>query len=118
MVEFFHHLFPPDFDWMFLNYSQVIYGILFAIIFIETGLVIMPFLPGDSLLFLAGLFARKGNLDMSLLLPLLIAAAILGDNANYWIGRKIGLKIFNLKISGRSLVKGEYLDKTHLFFEK
>jgi membrane-associated protein len=118
MVEFFHHLFPPDFDWLFLHYSNVIYSILFAIIFIETGLVIMPFLPGDSLLFLAGLFARKGNLDMSILLPLLIAAAVLGDNVNYWVGRKIGLKVFHLKLRGRSLVKAEYLDKTHEFFEK
>jgi membrane-associated protein len=118
MIEFFHHLFPPDFDWLFQNYSNVIYSILFAIIFIETGLVVMPFLPGDSLLFLAGLFARKGNLDMMILVPLLIAAAVLGDNVNYWIGRKIGLKIFNLKLKGRTLVKAEYLDKTHVFFEK
>jgi membrane-associated protein len=78
----------------------------------------MPFLPGDSLLFLAGLFARKGNLDIAFLLILLFIAAVLGDNTNYWIGRKVGLKIFGLKIKNKYLVKKEYLDKTHIFFEK
>ncbi len=118
MLELFHHLLPPDFDWLFLHYSDTIYIILFAVIFIETGLVIMPFLPGDSLLFLAGLSARAGYLDMTFLILLLLTAAILGDNFNYWIGRKIGLKMFNLKIGARVLVKQEYLDKTHAFFEK
>jgi len=118
MLEIFHHLLPPDFDWLFLNYSDAIYIILFAVIFIETGLVIMPFLPGDSLLFLAGLSARAGYLNMSFLILLLFLAAVLGDNLNYWMGRKIGLKMFNLKLGGKVLVKKEYLDKTHLFFEK
>lgn len=118
MLEIFHHLLPPDFDWLFLNYSDAIYIILFSVIFIETGLVIMPFLPGDSLLFLAGLSARAGYLNISFLILLLFFAAVLGDNLNYWIGRKIGLKMFNLKLGGRLLVKKEYLDKTHIFFEK
>jgi membrane-associated protein len=118
MVEFFHHLFPPDMTWLCTQYADVIYGLLFAIIFVETGLVAMPFLPGDSLLFLAGLTARKGDLDMSVILPLLIAAAILGDNTNYWIGRKIGLRIFHLKWKGKPVVKEEYLEKTHVFYEK
>jgi membrane-associated protein len=118
MLEIFHHLLPPDFDWLFLNYSDAIYIILFAVIFIETGFVIMPFLPGDSLLFLAGLSARAGYLNISFLILLLFFAAVLGDNLNYWMGRKIGLKIFNLKLGGRLLVKKEYLDKTHVFFEK
>ena len=78
----------------------------------------MPFLPGDSLLFTAGLFARAGNLNMAYLLILLFIAAVLGDNCNYWIGRKIGLKVFTLKLKGRPLVKKEYLDKTHSFYEK
>lgn len=119
MLELFHHLFPrPDFTWLFTNYGTSIYIILFAVIFIETGLVAMPFLPGDSLLFMAGLFARSGHLNLSYLLIFLFIAAVLGDNCNYWIGRKIGLKVFNLKIKGRALVKHEYLEKTHVFFEK
>ena len=118
MVELFKHIFHLDFDWLFANYGTVIYTVLFLVIFIETGLVAMPFLPGDSLLFTAGLFARSGHLNLSYLLILLFIAAVLGDNCNYWIGRKIGLKIFTLKIKGKNLVKEEYLTKTHLFFEK
>ncbi len=118
MVELFKHILHLDFDWLFANYGTAIYVVLFLVIFIETGLVAMPFLPGDSLLFTAGLFARAGLLNMSYLLILLFIAAVLGDNCNYWVGRKIGLKIFNLKIKGRALVKKEYLDKTHLFYEK
>jgi membrane-associated protein len=78
----------------------------------------MPFLPGDSLLFTAGLFAASGELDITTLLTLLTIAAVLGDNSNYWIGRKIGLRIFNLKIKGRQLVNEKYLQKTEAFFEK
>ncbi len=118
MVELFKHILHLDFDWLFANYGTAIYVVLFLVIFIETGLVAMPFLPGDSLLFTAGLFARAGLLDMSYLLILLFIAAVLGDNCNYWVGRKIGLKIFNIKLKGRPLVKKEYLDKTHVFYEK
>jgi membrane-associated protein len=118
MVELFEHILHLDFDWLFANYGTVIYTVLFLIIFIETGLVIWPFLPGDSLLFTAGLFARTGHLNLSYLLILLFIAAVLGDNCNYWIGRKIGLKIFTIKLKGRPLIKREYLDKTHEFFEK
>ncbi|MGZ3903099.1 MAG: VTT domain-containing protein [Bacteroidia bacterium] len=118
MIELFKHILHLDFDWLFANYSTAIYGILFLVIFIETGLVAMPFLPGDSLLFTAGLFARAGNLNMAYLLILLFIAAVLGDNCNYWIGRRIGLKVFYIKIKGRPVVKQEYLDKTHSFFEK
>ncbi|MEO6304524.1 MAG: VTT domain-containing protein [Bacteroidia bacterium] len=118
MIELFKHILHLDFDWLFANYGTAIYTVLFLVIFIETGLVVMPFLPGDSLLFTAGLFARSGHLNLSYLLILLFIAAVLGDNCNYWIGRKIGLKIFTLKIKGKALVKQEYLDKTHSFFEK
>lgn len=118
MVELFKHILHLDFDWLFANYGTAIYTVLFLVIFIETGLVAMPFLPGDSLLFTAGLFARTGHLNMSYLLILLFIAAVLGDNTNYWIGRKIGLKVFNLRFKGKPLVKKEYLDKTHEFFEK
>lgn len=118
MVELFKHLMPLDFAWVMANYGTFIYSILFIVIFIETGLVAMPFLPGDSLLFMAGLFARSGELNLSYLFILLFIAAVLGDNCNYWIGRKIGLKVFTFKFRGKNLVKKEYLDKTHLFFEK
>jgi membrane-associated protein len=117
-MELFTHILHLDFDWLFQNYGTSIYVILFLVIFIETGLVAMPFLPGDSLLFTAGLFARSGYLDMTYLLVLLFAAAVLGDNSNYWIGRKIGLKVFGLNFRGKPIVKKEYLDKTHAFYEK
>ena len=118
MIELFKHILHLDFDWLFANYGTAIYTVLFLVIFIETGLVAMPFLPGDSLLFTAGLFARSGHLNLSYLLILLFIAAVLGDNCNYWVGKKIGLKIFSLKIKGKLIVKKEYLDKTHVFFEK
>jgi membrane-associated protein len=88
------------------------------VIFIETGLVAMPFLPGDSLLFTAGLFAASGDLNLSALLILLFIAAVLGDNCNYWIGRKVGLRVFTIKFKGRQLVNEKYLVQTEAFFEK
>lgn len=118
MIELFKHILHLDFDWLFANYGTAVYVILFLVIFIETGLVAMPFLPGDSLLFTAGLFARTGHLNMSYLFILLFIAAVLGDNCNYWVGRKIGLKVFHLKFKGRPIVKQSHLDKTHEFFEK
>lgn len=118
MVELFKHILHLDFEWLFQNYDTLVYVILFLVIFIETGLVAMPFLPGDSLLFTAGLFARTGYLNMAFLFILLFIAAVLGDNCNYWIGRKIGLKVFHLKLKGKPIVKEEYLTKTHEFFEK
>jgi len=92
------------------------YLILFLIIFCETGLVVTPLLPGDSLLFAAGTFAAKGDLNVMWLFILLSIAAILGDTANYWIGDYIGPKIFH-KENVRFLNK-EYLDRTHQFYEK
>lgn len=118
MIELFKHILHLDFDWLFANYGTAIYVVLFLVIFIETGLVAMPFLPGDSLLFTAGLFARTGHLNLSYLFILLFIAAVLGDNCNYWIGRTIGLKVFHIKIKGKPIVKQEYLDKTHEFYEK
>ncbi len=118
MIELFQHILHLDFDWLFANYGGAIYTVLFVVIFVETGLVAMPFLPGDSLLFTAGLFARTGHLDLATLLGLLFVAAVLGDNCNYWIGRKIGIKVFDIKFRGKPLVKREYLEKTHSFFEK
>jgi membrane-associated protein len=118
MLELFKHILHLDFEWLFSTYGTAVYFILFLVIFIETGLVLMPFLPGDSLLFTAGLFAHLGYLNISYLIILLFIAAVLGDNINYWIGRQIGLKVLKLKFKGKNLVKQEYLDKTHLFFEK
>lgn len=118
MVELFKHILELDFDWLFFNYGTAIYLILFLVIFIETGLVVMPFLPGDSLLFTAGLFAKTGHLDLTTLLILLYIAAVVGDNCNYWIGRKLGLSVLSWKFKNRNLVKKEYLDQTELFFKK
>ena len=100
MIELFKHILHLDFEWLFTNYGTLVYLILFLVIFIETGLVIMPFLPGDSLLFTAGLFARLGYLNIAYLFFLLFIAAVIGDNTNYWVGRKIGLKVLQMKFRG------------------
>jgi len=118
MIEIIQHLFALDIKWFVQEFGTAVYIVLFLVIFIETGLVAFPFLPGDSLLFTAGLFCKSGQLDLMLLLPLLFIAAILGDNINYWVGRKIGLNVFSFSFRGKPLVKKEYLDKTTLFFEK
>jgi membrane-associated protein len=92
------------------------YLILFAIIFAETGFVITPFLPGDSLLFAVGAFSAAGSLKVSWIFFLLSAAAIIGDSVNYAIGKIFGEKL--VKIANSRILKKEYLDKTHRFFEK
>lgn len=98
------------------NYGTFTYAFLFFIIFMETGFVVTPFLPGDSLLFAAGAIASTGALDLLLLLILLSAAAILGDTVNYWAGRKVGPAIFR-KETGIFLNK-KHLERTHRFYEK
>ncbi len=90
------------------------YVLLALIIFLETGVVITPFLPGDSLLFAAGTFAGIGALSIWVLLPLLMIVAILGDTVNYWIGRKYGLKVYQ-RFQGR-ILKPEYLERTQKFY--
>ena len=97
------------------NYGLWTYLILFVIIFMETGFVVTPFLPGDSLLFAAGAFAGLGDLNPIILLVLLGFAAVAGDTANYWIGHFIGPKAFSGNIR---FLKKEYLDRTHAFYEK
>ena len=97
------------------DYGTSTYAILFAIIFAETGLVVMPLLPGDSLLFAAGAFAALGALDPWILFGLLSVAAILGDTVNYWIGARVGPKAFSGNIR---FLKKSYLDRTHAFYEK
>jgi len=98
------------------NYGVWVYAILFLIIFAETGLVFMPFLPGDSLLFVAGALCGLGAMQLEWLAPLLIVAAFSGDNTNYWVGRLIGLRLLE-RASGR-FIKREHIDKTHTFYEK
>ncbi len=98
------------------GYGAWTYLILFLIIFCETGLVVTPFLPGDSLLFAAGTFAARGDFSLMWLCVLLSIAAILGDTVNYWIGSFAGPKIFH-KEHVRFLNR-EYLDRTHKFYEK
>lgn len=98
------------------DYGPWIYGILFLIVFCETGLVIMPFLPGDSLLFVAGALAATGGMDIGVLCGVLLAAAILGDNTNYWIGRTAGNRLFRWEQS--RLFNRAAFDKTHDFFER
>ncbi len=97
------------------NYGTWTYLILFFVIFMETGFVVTPFLPGDSLLFAAGTFAALGSLHIVWLLVLLAVAAILGDTINYWIGHYIGPRAFSGNIR---FLKKEYLDRTHAFYEK
>lgn len=97
------------------NYGTWTYALLFLIIFMETGFVVTPFLPGDSLLFAAGTFAGMGDLNVVVLIILLAIAAILGDTINYWIGHFIGPKAFSGNIR---FLKKEYLERTHEFYEK
>jgi membrane-associated protein len=97
------------------DYGVWTHLILFAVIFCETGLVVMPFLPGDSLLFAAGVFAARGALRLEWLIPLLIVAAIFGDTVNYWLGRWIGERAFSGAIP---FLKKKHFEKTHGYFEK
>lgn len=97
-------------------YGTWIYVILFLIIFCETGFVVTPFLPGDSLLFAIGSLAAIGAMQIEYAIPLLIFAALAGDNTNYWIGRKIGPKVFSQEKS--KFFNREYLDRTHRFYDK
>lgn len=98
------------------EYGVWIYGILFLIIFCETGLVVTPFLPGDSLLFVAGALCGMGAMELEILMPLLMLASFSGDNTNYWIGRLIGLRL--VRRANSRFIKQEHLDKTHLFYKK
>ena len=107
------------------DYGTWVYGILFLIIFVETGLVFMPLLPGDSLLFAAGSFCagvqidgELAQLNLMVVLSLLIIAAILGDALNFWIGQKYGQKLAQIKIGKYALLKEKHLQQTHDFFEK
>ncbi|MBE8721439.1 DedA family protein [Sphingobacterium pedocola] len=101
------------------DYRYWTYLILFLIIFVETGVVVMPFLPGDSLLFAAGMLAAQPNeLNVWVMLILLLIAAITGDSLNYAIGKNFGMRITRFKILGKQMVTDEQIAKTHSFYEK
>ena len=115
LVEILMHL-DTHLDLVIRSYGVWTYGILFLIIFLETGLVVTPFLPGDSLLFAGGTFAALGSLDAKWLVVFLSIAAIAGDTVNYWIGHAVGPKVFTKEKS--RLLNKEYLYRTHRFYEK
>ena len=114
-VELFLHL-DKHLNVIIQNYGVWTYLLLFVVIFCETGLVVTPFLPGDSLLFAAGTFAALGSLEVAWLFVLLSGAAIGGDTVNYWIGHYVGPKVFYKE--DVPFLNKEYLDRTHRFYEK
>ncbi len=101
---------------LIIEYGTFTYIILFLVIFAETGFVVTPFLPGDSLIFAAGTFAAKGSFSIHILFLILTSAAILGDTLNYWIGNFFGLKIIESR--NIRIVNKTHIEKTHKFFEK
>ena len=103
-------------QWLGANYGVWIYAILFAIVFCETGLVVTPFLPGDSLLFVAGTVAAAGDMTIHGLFAALAAASFLGDNTNYWIGRYVGPRVFTRE--GSRLFNPEHLRRTQRFYDR
>ncbi|MFA6523439.1 MAG: VTT domain-containing protein [Candidatus Peribacteraceae bacterium] len=113
VLEFFLHL-DVHLGAIIVRFGVFTYGLLFGVIFCETGLVVTPFLPGDSLLFAAGAFAARGDLSIGLLYPLLLLAAIGGDSTNYLIGAYVGPHVF----LRWHLLKQEHLDRAHAFFER
>jgi len=118
LIDLFLHL-DEHLSYVISQYGVWTYALLFFVIFMETGFVVTPFLPGDSLIFAAGTFAAPeasgapGPLNLWLLLVLLIAAAFLGDTANYWIGHYLGDRAYKIR-----WIKQEYIERTHAFFEK
>ncbi len=117
ILDFFLHL-DKNLSDILTEYQSSTYFILALIIFCETGLVATPFLPGDSLLFAAGMLtASMGILDIKILIPLLIIAAFIGDNVNYFVGKFVGEKVFDIPYL-RKIIKRQYLEKTHQFYEK
>lgn len=114
LVSYFLHVDKYLFE-IVSTYGGLTYGILFAVIFMETGLVVTPFLPGDSLLFAAGALAAGGALNIWLVFGLLLLAAFLGDTVNYWIGHWVGPKAFSGKLP---LLKKEHLEQAQEFYDK
>jgi membrane-associated protein len=118
MIPLFQHLLHADqyLTAFVANNGFWVYGLLFAVIFVETGVVVMPFLPGDSLLFLVGGLAANGSLDITLALAVMFAAAVLGNQSNYTIGRWVGPRVFHWENSRWFNKQG--FDKAHAFYEK
>lgn len=114
IINFFLHI-DTHLSSLIETYGAWSYAILFLIVFMETGLVVTPFLPGDSLLFAAGSLAALGSFNIVLLYILMLAAAILGDTVNYWIGHRLGPKAIE---GNNRFLKKEHLQKTHQYFEK
>jgi membrane-associated protein len=114
VMDLFLHL-DQHLNRIVTDYGIWTHLILFAIVFAETGLVVTPFLPGDSLLFAAGALAALGSLDLWLLVVLLVGAAILGDTVNYWVGAWIGPRAFSGNVR---FLRKDYLERTHAFYEK
>lgn len=114
LVDFILHI-DVHLGELISTYGIFVYGILFVIIFLETGLVVTPFLPGDSLIFAAGAFAALGSLNPFVIFALIALAAILGDTANYWIGHFFGSKML---ANPKFPIQKEHIDKTNAFFQK
>ncbi len=114
LVDFVLHI-DKHLGEIIADYGTWTYVILFAIVFMETGLVVTPFLPGDSLLFAAGAFSATGALDVWVLFVLLAAAAIVGDTVNYWFGQRLGPRVFEDDVR---FFKREYLERTQRFYDK
>lgn len=114
LLDLFLHL-DKNLAHLISLYGPLVYGLLFMIVFMETGLVVTPFLPGDSLLFVAGALSATGAMHIGIVYPLLLIAAILGDTVNYWIGHYIGPKIFE---KDSKLIKKAYLHKAQSFYDK
>ncbi len=120
LIDVFLHLDKHLAEFVAL-YGVWVYGLLFVIVFAETGLVVTPFLPGDSLLFATGALAATGALHIGLVAGLLLAAAILGDAVNYAVGRYVGPRVFSAhdeRTKWHRLLNRDHLDKAHAFFEK
>lgn len=115
LIDFILHI-EVHLDQIIRDYQSWTYAIMFAIIFLETGVVVTPFLPGDSLLFALGAFSAKGSFDFWIMSLLLIVAAIIGDSVNYSIGRFFGKKV--LEMERIPMIKKEHIAKAHSFYEK
>jgi membrane-associated protein len=114
IIDIFVHL-DVHLSELIAMFGPMTYVILFLVIFCETGLVVTPFLPGDSLLFVVGAFAAKGDFDVALVFALLSVAAVAGNMVNYHIGRYLGPRVFKGEVR---FLKKEYLDRTHAFYDK
>jgi membrane-associated protein len=113
VVDFVMHL-DKHLAELTAEYGALTYALLFVIVFCETGLVVTPFLPGDSLLFAAGAVSALESLDVAGVWAVLLAAAVIGDNTNYWIGRTVGTRL----AANTRIVKPSHLERTHRFFER